>query len=110
VRDDGEIRHGCASARLTLDLFQELSLGKWEAINRLCDRFNHQTDNGRDMAAYNNLLSAAVRDISQKHSKTQISGLGLLGSGGFKLPKASASPTSVEDFELITWLAILPQE
>ena len=110
VRKDGGIGHGCAGARLTLDLFQELSLGKTEAINELCDRFNGQTDNGRDMAAYNELLNAAIRDISRKHGKTQITGLGLLGSGDFKLPKASASPTSVEDFELITWLAVLPQE
>ena len=28
VRDGGKIRHGCASVRQTLDLFQELSLGK----------------------------------------------------------------------------------
>lgn len=110
VREGGEIRHGCAGVRQTLDLFQELSLGKTEAINELCDEFNRQTENGRDMEAYNSLLNAAIGDISQAHDKTQAAGLGLQGAGDFKLSKASASPTSVEDFELVTWLAILPRE
>ena len=110
VRDNGAIRHGCASVRQTLDLFQELSLGKTEAINKLCDKFNRQTDNGRDMAAYNDLLNAAIRDIGQAHGKTQIAGLGLQGSGDFKLPRASATPSSAEDLELVTWLAILPRK
>ncbi|MCY4070926.1 MAG: helicase-related protein [Chloroflexi bacterium] len=110
VREDGEVRHGCASVRQTLDLFQELSLGKTEAINELCDEFNRQTENGRDMAAYNGLLDAAIAHISQAHDKTQAAGLGLQGSGDFKLSKASASPTGAENFELVTWLAILPRE
>lgn len=110
VRGDGRIGHGCAGVRQTLDLFQALSLGKTEAINELCDRFNRQTDNGRDMGAYNDRLNAAIGHISQAHGKAQIAGLGLQGSGDFKLPKASASPKEAEDFELVTWLVILPRE
>ncbi len=110
IRKDGGIGHGCASVRQTLDLFQELSLGKTEAINELCDRFNRQTDNGRDMAAYNDRLNKAIGHISQAHDKTQLTGLGLQGSGDFKLPKASASPTAAENFELVTWLVILPRK
>ncbi|MCY3991259.1 MAG: helicase-related protein [Caldilineaceae bacterium] len=110
VREDGRIGHGCAGVRQTLDLFQALSLGKTEAINELCDRFNRRTDNGRDMAAYNDRLNAAIGHISQAHGKAQIAGLGLQGSGDFKLPKASASPKEAEDFELVTWLVILPRE
>ena len=87
-----------------------MSLGKTEAINELCDRFNRCTDNGRDMAAYNDRLSAAIGHISQAHGKAQIAGLGQQGSGDFKLPKASASPKDAEDFELVTWLVILPRE
>ena len=110
VRDSGKIRHGCASVKHTLDLFQQLSLGKTEAINKLCDEFNRQTENGADMAAYDSLLNAAVGHISQAHSKTQTAGLGLQGSGDFKLSKASETPDSAEDFELVTWLVMLPRE
>ena len=110
VRDDGKIRHGCASVRQTLDLFQELSLGKTQHINELCDAFNHQTDSGADMAAYDSLLNAAVEHISQAHSKTQTAGLGLQGSGDFRLSRSSETPHDVEAFELVTWLVMLPRE
>ena len=110
VRDGGKIRYGCASVRQTLDLFQELSLGKTEAIHKLCDAFNRQTDNGADMAAYDSLLNAAVEHISQAHGKTQAAGLGLHGSGDFKLSKSTETPAGAEDFELVTWLVMLPRE
>ena len=110
VRSSGQIRHGCASVKQTLDLFQQLSLGKTEAIHKLCDKFNRQTKNGVDMAAYDNLLNVAVKDTSQAHSRTQRAGLGLQGSGDFRLPKSSESPDGAEDFELVTWLVVLPRE
>ena len=110
VRDGGKIRYGCASVRQMLDLFQELSLGKTEAIHKLCDAFNRQTDNGADMAAYDSLLNAAVEHISQAHGKTQAAGLGLHGSGDFKLSKSNETPAGAEDFELVTWLVMLPRE
>ena len=110
VRDSGKIRHGCASVKQTLDLFQELSLGKTEAINKLCDDFNRETENGADMSLYDTLLNVAAEHISQAHGRTQAAGLGLQGSGDFKLSKSSETPAGAEDFELVTWLVILPRE
>ena len=110
VRNDGKIRHGCASVSQTLDLFQELSLGKTEAIHELCDAFNRSTASGADMTEYDSLLNAAIAHIRRAHGRTQIAGLGLQGSGDFKLPKASETPSRAEDFELVTWLAVLPQK
>ena len=110
VRDDGKIRHGCASVKQTLDLFQELSLGKTEAIHKLCDEFNRETENGADMAAYDSLLNAAVEHIGQTHGRTQTAGLGLQGSRDFRLPRSSETPDGAEDFELVTWLVMLPRE
>ena len=108
VLDGGKIRRGCASVRQTLDLFQELSLGKTEAIHKLCDAFNRQTYNGANMVAYDSLLNAAVEHIGQAHGRTQAAGLGLHGSADFKLAKASEAPDRSEDFELVTWLVVLP--
>jgi len=110
VRDDGKIRHGCASVKQTLDLFQELSLGKTQAVLKLCDEFNRRTENGAEMVAYDSLLNAAAEHISQAHSKTQTAGLGLQGSGDFRLSRSSETPDDVEAFELITWLVMLPRE
>ena len=110
VRASGEIRRGCAGVKQTLDLFQELSFGKTEPLHELCDAFNLETANGADMALYDDLLNAAIGHVSQAHGKTQIAGLGLQGSGDFKLPKASETPGRAEDFDLVTWLVMLPRE
>ena len=110
VRDSGKIRHGCASVKQTLDLFQELSLGKTEAINKLCDDFNRETENGADMSAYDNLLDAAIRHVGQTYVKTQMAVMGLQGPSDFKLPKSSETPGSAEHFELVTWLVILSRK
>ena len=110
VRDDGKIRRGCASVKQTLDLFQQLSLGKTEALHELCDTFNRTIANGADMSEYDSLLNAAIAHIINAHGRTQITGLGLQGSGDFKLPKAAETPSRAEDFELVTWLAVLPKK
>ncbi len=110
VRDNGEIRHGCANVKQTLDLFQAAALGKTKPILELCDAFNHATANGADMALYDDLLNTAIRHISQTHGTTQIAGLGLHGPGDFKLPKASETPARADDFELVTWLVMQPAE
>ena len=110
VRDDGKIRRGCASVKQTLDLFHELSQGKTKEIDELCDTFNRSTANGADMSEYDSLLNAAIAHISKAHGRTQIAGLGLQGSGDFKLPKAAETPSRAEDFELVTWLAVLPKK
>ena len=62
------------------------------------------------MVAYDSLLNAAVEHISQAHGKTQAAGLGLHGSGDFKLSKSNETPAGAEDFELVTWLVMLPRE
>ena len=62
------------------------------------------------MSKYDSLLNAAIAHISRAHGRTQIAGLGLQGPGDFKLPKAAETPSRAEDFELVTWLAVLPQK
>ena len=85
-------------------------MGKTEAIHKLCDEFNRRTENGAEMVAYDNLLNSAIEHISRAHGKTQLAGLGQQGPGDFRLPKASEIPESADDFELVTWLAILSQK
>lgn len=110
VRADGAVRRGCASVQQTLDLFQNLSLGKAEPLHDLCDAFNGETANGEEMEKYNDLLNAAIGHVCQAHGKTQMAGLGLQGAGDFKLPRASEAPRQAVDFELVTWLVMLPRE
>ena len=52
---DGRVRFGCANARQVLEVFETTSVGRSEAILRLCDVFNAETDNGQDMDRYDKL-------------------------------------------------------
>ena len=108
VRENGDIRYGCANTKQVLDLFENAAIGLDEPILSLCDQFDRETQNGRDMSMYDDLLDAVVRDISRKHGATQAQHLGLSGSRDFKLPKKSETPHNIDDFELITWLVLKP--
>ena len=104
LHDSGSIRYGCANARQALAVFGATTAGETAPITELCDRFDQETDQGRDMSRYDKLLNDAIAHIRQAHGTTQTRGL---GSGrDFVLPKASENPSEGADFELITWLVI----
>ena len=104
LRDNGGIRYGCANARQALAVFDTATAGETKPITELCDRFDQETKQGRDMSRYDKLLTDAIAHIRQSHGIVQGEGL---GSGrGFVLPKASESPAKDTDFELVTWLVI----
>ena len=104
LRDAGSIRYGCANARQALAVFDAATAGETKPIIELCDRFDHETNQGRDMSRYDKLLADAIAHIRQSHGIVQTRGL---GSGrDFMLPKASESPHDNTDFELISWLVI----
>ena len=106
IQDDGRIRFGCANTRQALGVFESTSIGEAEPLLKLCDVFNMETDNGRNMARYDDLLKTVVAHIAEAHGRIQAKGLGLGGSRDFILPAASEAPNNLEDFELLTWLII----
>ena len=110
ILDDGRVRFGCANARQVLEAFSAAAVGLSEPITRLCDRFDAETENGRDVSRYEGLLKKVVGHIAQTHNRTQIRNLGLRGSREFRLPKRQDAPTGLEDFELVTWLVLMAQE
>ena len=110
IRDNGDIRHGCAGVKQTLELFQDAALGKTEPILTLCDKFDRLTDSGMDMTRYDDLLNKAIKHINRAHGAIQVAGVGASGQRDFKLPKASETPRQAGDFELVTWLVMRPPE
>ena len=109
LHDDGRIRHGCANARQVLAVFEAAAAGQTAAITELCDRFDRETAQGRDMTRYDKLLTDAIAHVRQSHAATQAQGLRLGGGRDFVLPRASETPGAGEDFELVTWLVIMPR-
>lgn len=109
VQDDGRIRYECANIREALNAFESGAAGLTSAVTDLCDRFDSETDNGRDMDHYDRLLKNVVAHIQRSQGNTLARGVGLDGTGDLVLPKVSETPQSEADFELVTWLVIAPQ-
>ena len=106
IQSDRVIRYGCGSARNILMTFEAAAAGQTQPIIRLCQRFDQETQNGRRMDHYETLLNHCIDQICQAHHRHQATGLGRSGAAGFKLARASETPGSARDFELVTWLVI----
>ena len=106
IRNNGEIRYGCGNAGQVLELFESVAIGKFEPIQGLCDQFDHDTQNGEDMARYDKLLNIVFDEIGRANKRTHIRELGNRGRRDVRLPVQSANQGSV-NFELVTWLVIL---
>ena len=102
IRDNGDIRYGCANARQVLELFESAAIGKTEPLQKLCDQFDHETQNGKDMARYDQLLNEVMQHVNRANTSTQIQQMGIGGPRDFRLPVKPENSTS--DFELVTWL------
>ena len=104
VRDDGTVRFSFQQAKQVLSLFQTLASGADSASSVLEDAFAAETQHGKDMAKYEQLLDAALRSVAAMFSKAQLRDLGQSPDG--KLTRASERPKSQADFELVTWLVL----
>jgi len=104
IRDDGTVRFTFTQAKNTLTLLQKLCAGKTEPYQQLCDLFDRETDNGRKMDKYDDLLKKAVASITATFRKRMATGLS--GDRHFVLPLQQEQVKGDTDFELITWLVI----
>ena len=105
---DGSIRHGCSNTKQILNVFQAASVGKTLPIQELCDKFDRETEYGKNMEVYNRLLNFAITQIKQANRRRQSRNLGTGGFADFVVQKISKSPRTASDFELVTWLVIMP--
>jgi len=104
IRDDGEVKYGFAQPKQILDLMQVLCADKAEPYEALCNLFDAQTDDGKDMTRYSGLLDRAVADITRRFQKRSFQSL--LSHRGAKLMDSGKYAQGTGDFELITWLVI----
>ena len=104
IRENGNIRYGCANARQALSVFEQTSAGKTEAITRLCDQFDRETKQGNDMSLYDKLVTDAIAHIRQAHNTAQNRAATM--TRDFLFTKASEAPRDENDFELVTWLVM----
>ncbi|MBU0679190.1 MAG: ATP-dependent helicase [Verrucomicrobia bacterium] len=104
VRDDGEVRYNFIHAKQILTIYQALCRGKTAAINKLCELFDAETDNGNDMSKYDGLLKKAVGAVTKTFQKRTAAGL--QSGRDFVIPDKKEQASGIDDFELITWLVV----
>ena len=106
IRTDGTIRFGAGNARQALETFERAAAGIADPITALCDQFNLETKQGKDMTLYNELLTAVLAQIRQAESSAAARSVSRGGSRGAVLPRVSTISDPATEFELVTWLMI----
>ena len=76
--------------------------GEAEPIQELCDKFNAETDNGKNMKAMSKLLNKAIKSIIDTKKDEDVDSL--FSPGGTSALEGDIY--GLEDFELVCFFAI----
>jgi hypothetical protein len=85
-----------------LDILRIISKGQKEPIKNVYEKFNEETDDGRKMEKYSNLLSESISSILSVKDESDIESL--FSVGGTSVLENDIK--GLEDFELITFTVI----
>ena len=99
---DGEVVCDYLNPKKLLDTVRLLCRGKSEPVLELCEKFNRETDDGRDMAEVSQLLSDAINSIIDVKEKSDIDSL--FSAGGTSALMSEIN--GLDDFELICFLVV----
>jgi SNF2 family DNA or RNA helicase len=102
ISDDGEVQLSFLHAKKILDYYKKLCSGKNEVLKELVEEFNKETNDGRKMEHYSDLLEASIEDLIGK--KQDIGVASLFSKGGTTMQRSLFD--GIEDFELITFLVL----
>lgn len=98
----GEVICDYLNPKKMLDNIRLLCRGKKEPIKELYQRFNEETDDGRDMTEMSELLSEAINSIIDCKEESDIDSL--FSTGGTSALMSAVS--GLDDFELICFLVV----
>jgi SNF2 family DNA or RNA helicase len=99
---DGEVICDYLNSKKMLDDIRLLCRGKKEPIKEMCQRFNKETKDGRDMSEMSQLLSEAISSIIDCKEESDIDSL--FSAGGTTALMSEIS--GLDDFELVCFLVI----
>lgn len=99
---DGDIVCDYLNPKKLLDTVRLLCRGKSEPILTLCEKFNKETDDGRNMEEVSQLLSDAINSIIDVKEESDIDSL--FSTGGTSALMSQIS--GLDDFELICFLVV----
>ncbi|MBR1612842.1 MAG: DEAD/DEAH box helicase family protein [Succinivibrio sp.] len=102
VAEDGAIVCDYENPKMILDKFRLLCKYKSEPVKSLCDCFESETNNGKNMKKYSDLLSKCIENILDVKESSDIDSLFSLGPTSV----LSSNIKGLDDFELICFLVI----
>ena len=102
IATDGSVVCDYLNPKTLLDDMRLLCRGKSEPIRELYQRFNEETDDGRDMSSTSALLSEAIDSIIDTKEESDIDSLFKSGGTSALLSEVSG----LDDFELICFLVV----
>ena len=102
LSDEGETIINHLSPKKMLDIMRLSCKGKTEPIIELCRQVNRETQNGRKMSHYSDLLGKAVASIVEQKEQSDIDSLFSFG----ETTALVGDIRGLDDFELICFLVI----
>lgn len=99
---DGQVICDYLNPKKLLDTVRLLCRGKSEPVLELCEKFNRETDDGRDMKDVSQLLSDAINSIIDVKEASDIDSL--FSAGGTSALMSEIN--GLDDFELICFLVV----
>ncbi len=102
VSMDGIVKISYVHVKKLLDYYKKLCSGEKEVLTDLTSEFNVETDDGRNMKHYSDMLEVAIHDIIGKKNEAGVTSL--FSRGGTTMQKQYFD--GIEDFEIITFLVI----
>lgn len=100
---EGEVVYDYLNPKKLLDDMRLMCHGKTEPIAEVYNRFNKETDDGRDMSEMSALLSAAINSIIDTKGESDIDSLFKSGGTSALLSEVKG----IDDFELVTFLVVM---
>ena len=102
IGTDGEIICDYLNPKKLLDSVRLLCRGQNKPVPVLCNAFNAETDDGRNMAEMSELLSLAIDSIIEKKDESDVDSF----LKGRKMSFLSGAINGLDDFELICFLVV----
>lgn len=102
ISSDGNIVCNHLSPKEMLDKMRFLCKGKTEPYNELCNQFNKETKDGRDMSELSKLLGNAISSIIEVKEESDIDSF----LNGGQISFIDDEIKGIDDFELICFLVV----
>jgi len=100
--NDGSVVRDHLSPKEMLDTIRSLCKGNAAPMFELCQTFNSDTKDGKDMRKYSDLLGGAVASIIDVKSRSELDGF----LSGDRISFLSSKIQGLDDFELICFLVV----